>query len=273
MHGEVAPYTSENFNFDTDDLNSFLLSNDVGILKEILNDLKTLDPQWNDIEEEEVLMSILSNNTQLNKCCKHWELNSIACVVEDIIEQILFHRNSKKLHKVNIIGKLFGVSPLIENIPARKGSSTLKDLACCVISSYPLLVLQVIYAKAVHVSAKKEFFENATVPMEAYIPLLKDTAPLFSYPAFNQLNGNLQPHTIDYTHILTNIRSIILCRRFKNIKPEPFFRILNDDSSILSKALTKDIFDKQSADVALHLFSEQVELKLMVTTRRHCLSG
>ena len=31
----------------------------------------------------------------------------------------------------------------------------------------------------------------------------------------------------------------------------------------MSKALTKDIFDKQSADVALHLFSEQVELKLI----------
>ena len=77
------------------------------------------------------------------------------------------------------------------------------------------------------------------------------------------MNGNLQPHAIDYTHILTNIRSIILRRGFKNIKPEAFFRISDDDSSILSKALTKDIFDKQSADVALHLFSEQVELKLI----------
>ena len=88
--------------------------------------------------------------------------------------------------------------------------------------------------------------------MEAYIPLLNDTAPLFSYPAVNQLNGNLQPHAIDYTHILTNIHSIILHHGFKNIKPEAFFRISDDDSSILSKALTKDIFDKQSADVALH---------------------
>ena len=232
-------------------------------MKEILNDLWKIDPQWNDIEEEELLMSILSNTTELNKCCKHQELNSIACVVKDITEQILSNHSSKKLHKVNMIGKLFGASPLIKNIPPRKGSSTLKDLACHVISSYPLLVLQVIYAKAVHVSAKKDFFENATVPMEAYIPLLNDTAPLFSYPAFNQLNGNLQPHTIDYTHILTNIRSIILHCGFKNIKPEAFFRISDDDSSILSKALTKDIFDKQSADVALHLFSEQVELKLM----------
>ena len=93
--------------------------------------------------------------------------------------------------------------------------------------------------------------------MEAYIPLLKDTAPSFSYPAVNQLNGNIQPRTIDYTHILTNICSIILCHRFKNIKLEPFFRISDDDSSILSKALTKDIFYKQSADV------EQVELKLI----------
>ena len=255
--------SSENFNFGTDDLNSFLLSNEVGILKEILNDLKTIDPQWNDIEEEELLMSILSNTTELNKSCKYWELNSIASVVEDITEQFLFHHSSKKLHKVTIIGKLFGASPLIKNIPARRGSSTLKDLACCVVSSYPLLVLQVIYAKAVHVPAKKEFFENASAPMEAYIPLLNDTAPLFSYPAVNQLNGNLQPHTIDYTHILTNICSIILCHGFKNIKLELFFRISDDDSSTLRKALTKDIFDKQSADIALHLFSEQVELKLI----------
>ena len=77
------------------------------------------------------------------------------------------------------------------------------------------------------------------------------------------MNGNLQPHAIDYTHILTNIHSIILHCGFKNIKPEAFFRISDDDSSILSKALTKDIFDKQSADVALHFFSEQAELKLM----------
>ena len=78
--------SSENFNFGTDDLNRFLLSNEVGILKDILKNLKTIDPQWNDIEEEELLMSILSNTTELNKCCKHWELNSIACVVEDITE-------------------------------------------------------------------------------------------------------------------------------------------------------------------------------------------
>ena len=231
-------------------------------MKEILNDLQKIDPQWNDMQEE-LLMSILSNTTELNKCCKHQELNSIACVVEDMTEQVLFNCSSKKLHRVNIIGKLFGASPLSKNIHHRKGSSTLKDLACHVVSSYPLLVLQVIYAKAVHVSAKKGFFENVTVTMEAYIPLLNDTAPLFSYPAVNQLNGNLQPHAIDYTHILTNICSIILHHRFRNIKPEAFFRISDDDSSILSKALTKDIFDKQSADVALHLFSEQVELKLI----------
>ena len=42
-------------NFGTDDLNSFLLSNEVGILKEILNDLQKTDPQWNDIKEEELL--------------------------------------------------------------------------------------------------------------------------------------------------------------------------------------------------------------------------
>ena len=78
--------SSENFNFGTDDLNRFLLSNEVGILKEILMDLKTIDLQWNDTEEEELLMSILSNTTEVNKCCKHWELNSIACVVEDITE-------------------------------------------------------------------------------------------------------------------------------------------------------------------------------------------
>ena len=114
-------------NIGSDDLNSFLLSNEVGILKEILNDLQKIDPQWNDMQEE-LLMPILSNTTELNKCCKHQELNSIACVVEDMTERILFNRSSKKLHKVNIIGKLFGASPLIKNVHHRKGSSTLKDL-------------------------------------------------------------------------------------------------------------------------------------------------
>ena len=219
------------------------------------------------MEEEELFMSILSNTTELNKCCKHWELNSIACVVEDMTEQILFNRSSKKLHKINIIGKLFGASPLIKNIHPRKESSTLKDLACHVVSLYPLLVLQVIYAKAVHVSAKKDFFENATVPMEAHILLLNDTAPLFSYPDVNQLNGNLEPRAIEYTHILTNIRSIILHHGFKNIKPEAFFRISDDNSSILSKALTKNIFDKQSADVALHLLTGIISQHLVHTLK------
>ena len=89
------------------------------------------------------------------------------------------------------------------------------------------------------------------------------TPPLSSYPAVNQLNGSLQPRAVDYTHILTNIHSIILCHGSKNIKPKAFFRISDDDSSILSKALTKDIFNKQSTDFAHHLFSEQVEHKLI----------
>ena len=110
-------------NLGTDDLNSFLLSNEVGILKQILDDLWKIDPQWNDTEG--LLMLILSNTTELKKQCKHWELSFIACVVEDITERILFNHSSKKLHKVNIIGKLFGASPLIKNIPHGKGSSTL----------------------------------------------------------------------------------------------------------------------------------------------------
>ena len=57
--------SSGNFNFGTDDLNSFLWSNEVGILKEIVNDFKTIDLQWNDIEEEGLLMSILSNTGKL----------------------------------------------------------------------------------------------------------------------------------------------------------------------------------------------------------------
>ena len=109
---------------------------------------------------------------------------------------------------------------------------------------------------------KKSGDLGATITMTAYIPVLKESIPLFHFPEKSTQRQQIEFHTLDYTHQLTNLQSIVCREGIENVCRNEFVRICNEFPSILSKAIVEGECDKQCASMAIQLFSEDVERKL-----------
>ena len=80
-------------------------------------------------------------------------LNTIADVIKSYTDHSIFLRQYTKLQKINVIVQLFGSNDLFDDV-AKSNVKTvlLKKLAMCIVEKHELLGLQVVYAKAVHVT-------------------------------------------------------------------------------------------------------------------------
>ena len=99
--------------------------------------------------------------------------------------------------------------------------------------------------------------------MEAYIPVLKGYYPLFSFPEFNTHRQQIEPHTLDYTHLLTNLCCQICRKGLENIPRSAFVCVCKEHPEIISHVLVIDIINKQSSEFTLKLFSPSVEGQLV----------
>ena len=99
--------------------------------------------------------------------------------------------------------------------------------------------------------------------MEAYIPVLKGYYPLFSFPEFNAHRQQIELHTLDYTHLLTNLHCQICRKGLENVPRSTFVCVCEEHPEIISHALVINIIDKQSSKFALKLFSPSVEEQLV----------
>ena len=105
--------------------------------------------------------------------------------------------------------------------------------------------------------------------MEAYIPIVGDYVTLFYFPEFSEERQQIEIRTLDYTHQLTNLQGILCKRGLENVKRSEFERIANLYPHILSKGIVKGDLDKQCASLAIELFSEKVEKKLIFNRAVH----
>ena len=74
---------------------------------------------------------------------------------------------------------------------------------------------------------------------------------------------------MDYTHQLTNLCGIICKRGIKNVKKSGFEWIANLFPHVLSKGIVHSDLDKQCISLAIELFSEKVERKLIANNAMH----
>ena len=116
-----------------------------------------------------------------------------------------------------------------------------------------------IYAKTVLCKERSSWEKWKTILMKAYIPIVKDYVDLFYFPRYSEAHSQLEPRTTDYTHMLTNLRSLVCWKGLLNVKRSAFVHIAEEHPNVLSKAIVIANLDKQSAAIALKLFSEKVE--------------
>ena len=77
--------------------------------------------------------------------------------------------------------------------------------------------------------------------------------PLFSFPEYSYEREALEPRTLYYTHMLTNLRSLVCIKGFENVKTSAFVKVCEEHPEIVSCSIVLECIDKQNADHALHI--------------------
>ena len=126
--------------------------------------------------------------------------------------------------------------------------------------------LQVSYATALHDVEKHKWEMRCPINMKLLIPGFGDgtidVVDSFCYLQYSHLRKLVEFATLDYTHILTNMRGHILKNGYDFCKWEHFREIADEKLDLLSAAFVCDIIDQQCAAQALQMFSLEVETYL-----------
>ena len=81
----------------------------------------------------------------------------------------------------------------------------------------------------------------------------------FSIPEYSKERNQLEFRTLDYTHMLTNMRLHILSRGYDFYPTQHYHTLAEERPDIVSRAIIFDQADTQSAFYAMCMFSKEVE--------------
>ena len=153
--------------------------------------------------------------------------------------------------------KGFKCSKANENItiPLQGSNTSEKYPTICVQFSYAYALLG--YNKAIW-RYKSKIDEYGFIPNED-VSEVAEIFPYFSYPEYLEQCKQIKFRTLDYTHMLTNMRNHLITHGYDFCPKEHYFEIAHTHPDILSRAIIFDKIDIQNAFIAEKMFSCQVE--------------
>ena len=81
---------------------------------------------------------------------------------------------------------------------------------------------------------------------------------LFCYPEWSHEQQQLEPRTMDYSHILTNMHNHISKNGYAFCPKEHYEQLVNEQPDILSRSIVIDRIDMQNVFMAKKFFSSPV---------------
>ena len=217
------------------------------------------------------VLAKLRDGDKLFKTYKVPELNAVANAVREATGLSLFPRDSLlKAQKASIISAFFGGNGKVQQLSLQP--KTLKQLSQDEIwkPSYPKEQLQVALAEVYLPAEKKKWqakYEDLGLP--ARIDISENRSyEFFSFPEVNQITGQFEPKVTDPYHILTNARKGATSGSYRELcDPQAWKDIVKNDTQkrrkLLTTSIVEDCVDKQSADLARRIFSEEVQTEMM----------
>ena len=122
--------------------------------------------------------------------------------------------------------------------------------------------MQVALANAIHAEKREQWLHNCPIHLSVYIPHVWEDHlefEMFSYPEFSLKRQQVEHRTLDYTHILTNMKTHILTKGYDFCQKEHFQELATEKPNLLSRPLVFDNIDQQNAYSAILMFSVPVE--------------
>lgn len=225
------------------------------ILKVLLELGKLNEAKWAHIGEEEFRNKYLSTLRDIRKLIIP-ELRIFHRILKAEHGIMLFQASFKKNDMVDSISRLLKVEINWKNqeVPSLKSQAKAVVQSCI-----PDVTLQCCVAKAMWVVEKEKWISRCPVPVQ--IPVSSEkTYSLYSYPEFNRKTKEVHMFVIDPTHVLTNLRSHATRKGFPGMADkDAFVRVCEKTPDVLSPAIVKEVVDKQNAEIAMRVFSEEVE--------------
>ena len=242
---------------------------DITLLRDILEDLHEFnEKKWDNCSPEDFYPRILTDPNVLNKSCTIPELAVISRVIEHKTGRKFYMSSTPKVVNVNLLMQAFGVDRFLD-MPTRSVNKkpkvkTLQQLAKDVLldDTYKVEQLQVALTNAIHAEKREQWLHNCPIHLSVYIPHVWEDHlefEMFSYPEFSLKRQQVEHHTLDYMHILTNTKTHILTKGYDFCQKEHFQELATENPNLLSRPRVFDNIDQQNAYSTILMFSVPVE--------------
>ena len=199
-----------------------LMHSDIKLLDEILEDLKEHNTKkWANFSSEQLYPNILTSVVELNKNCTVPELSIIGKVMEHKTGCKFFISGIPKTVNVNNISKAFGADEFMalpirrENLKRKVKSLQILSEEILMHEDYKVTQLQEALANVMHRKKCEKWIEDCPINLLGHVPHIHNNHvlfPMFSYPEYNKKRKQIEHHTSDYMHILTNMKMHILTK-------------------------------------------------------------
>ena len=98
-----------------------------------------------------------------------------------------------------------------------------KEILMC--EDYKVMQLQVALANVMHREKCEKWLQDFPINLLGHVPHIHSNHvlfPMFSYPEYNKKRKQIEHWTLDYTHILTNMKTHILTKGYDFCPKEHF---------------------------------------------------
>ena len=228
--------------------------------------------KWKQLTVSHLFPDMLSDSKLLIAKCTKDEIRIIGTVLKSYTSRAFFNATFMKARNANMITRAFEGTNFVQEISKprcvhmKKYPDTLKQhcLKLLLERSYPLLPLQVSYVKVTNWVKMMDWAMKSKIQMSVKIPRKIAGLPdiqfqLFCYPEFSAERKQLEPRTLDFSHILTNIRMHICRHGYDFCKMEHFLELCSERPDILSHSVVEDRADPQNVFTAIKFFSLPVQ--------------
>ena len=173
-----------------------------------------------------------------------------------------FKKSDRKCIIVNEISQKFGDKSVVSTrYKKAKTPPTLSSLvkAFMLKPSYPKDVLVAAVCKTITIEHKNEWESNSSIPITYKFKGSDRKHTIYAYPEYSTKKKQKEPRLLDPTHLLTNMRVHATMKNMVDSQANAFLRVSKYNNDISDRAITEDLMDKQSAKIAMKVFSKKVE--------------
>ena len=255
-------------------LRQLLSSENFNLLQDIVVELKEYDEdKWSHLTVTDLFPDMLRDAKVLMAKCLKEELGVIANILHSYTGRAFFSQSFLKATNANLIARAFKGTNFVQQIQRRKTTQqspnpiTLVEASTKILllKSYPIIPMQVAYAKIAHWVSMCRWINASQIQMVVKVPRKIAGLPptdfrLFCYPEYAEDRQQLEPCTLDYSHVITNVRMHICRHGYDFCKTEHYLQLCQERPDILSKSIVEDNVDPQNVFTTVRFFNPAVQM-------------